>query len=781
MDGAADGDPPAGPVPRLARLAARMLEAPFAFVAVDGMVRWSGAADGGPVSPAADVLFSSLAGTDALLVQADAVDGPVRAWAGVRVRSAAGAVVGVLGAGSASPRDWTPAELEILRETAAAVGELSEAAGLAGERLRRSEFLADVSGLVSSLPDAAGLPARLARFCVPGVAALAIMQQYDGTLTSVGIAHRDPIQQARLEAALGGGPIEVAPGSATAHVVTTGEPVCDRLTPDDPLATGLVRVDGQAGPWRVMVPIRTAGVVSGLITWVAEPDVAYGEADLLLATEFARRAALAWERARLFAERGRVAGELQQSLLPARLPVVDGLQVAGRYVAADAALEVGGDFYDLFPAPGGQWLAVIGDVMGRGVEAAGVTGLARHTLRAIGPQLAPAEAVRQLNRLVFDASEQGRFLTMAMARLDLAQDRVVIARGGHCPPMLLRHDGTVERVQPAGRLVGAFPDLWADEAEVTMGAGDTLVLYTDGVIEARRNSEFFGEDGLQELLAGLAGSSAEEIADRILAAVHEFATGNAEDDIALLILHRPVRDPDAGTAPERQVPSVARPARTQVPDRALPIFSTRAVGRLTGIRAEDLAAWSDRYGLVMPIRTKAGTPVYSAGQLDALRLVAARMRGGSDETAAHADLAGHLVDPAEPVPPVSAPYRPRGTVLVVDWDGYLLTVMERNLRAAGYQVTTARTPAEARAAAAAAPVVCAVIEMLLPGRSAADLCKHLVADGVPVLTYSSLRAVDQAFAAGADGFLSKPLNAARLISTVRDILTPAPAAASSTR
>jgi serine phosphatase RsbU (regulator of sigma subunit)/CheY-like chemotaxis protein len=780
IDHVAGADPPGGSMLRLARLAARVLGVPMAFAGLNGAAYWSGAADDGSADSGAGGLLASLSAADAVLVQSDAPEGPLRAWAAVRVRSATGAAAGLLGVGDFAPRDWTPKDLELLHGIAAAQQEILDTVGRAGDRLRRSEFLAGVSGLVSSLPDAAGLPARLTRFCVPGVAAVAVMQQYDGALTSVGIAHRDPAQQARLEAALGSHPVPVEPGSTAARVIATGEPVCERLDPDDALSIGLAG-EGQVGPWRVTVPIRTAGVLGGLLTWVADPAVSYGPADLLLATEFAHRAALAWEWARLFAERGRVAVELQRSLLPARLPVIDGLQVAARYVAADAALEVGGDFYDLFPAPGGQWLAVIGDVMGRGVEAAGVTGLARHTLRAIGPALPPAETLRQLNRLVFDASEQGRFLTLAVARLDLAQGRAVIARGGHCPPLLLRHDGTVERVQPAGRIVGGFRHLQVGEAEVTIGAGDTLVLYTDGVVEARSGGEFFGEDGLQRLLAGLAGSSAEEIADRILATVHEFSTGNADDDIALLILRRPAQARSVPVPPARHVPSVARQARTPATDRTVPIFSSRAFSRLTGIPGEDLTAWSERYGLVVPARTKTGTPIYTAGQLDALRLVAARMRDGHDETAAHLELAERLVGPAGPTPRTDLRRQRHGSVLVVDWDTYLLTVMDRNLRAAGYEVRTATTPEQTRAAVYAGPIACAMIEMLLPGRAAVDLCHELADAGIPVLAYSSLRAVDQAFAARADGFLSKPLNAARLISTVREILTPAPADAPSTR
>jgi CheY-like chemotaxis protein len=750
---------------RLARLAGRALDAPVAFVSADDGTRWVGAPDGTPAGAEHDGLLERLSRPDTRLVVPDAgrSAGPLRAWAVARITA------GVIGVASPRPRAWSRRDIEIVEEIAAV---LSGHGTDVTEELRRSRFLADASALVSSLPDAPGLPARLTRFCVPGVAAVAVMQRYDGNLTTVGLAHRDPAQQTRLEAALSTGPVAVGPGSVAERVLATGEPVRSRLGADDVLAEGLGR------PWRITVPIRSGGVVRGLLTWVAQPQADYGVVDVLLATEFAHRVALAWQWADVFAERGRVAAALQQSLLPARMPAVDGLEIAARYVTADAAVEVGGDFYDLFPGPDGQWLAVIGDVMGRGVEAAGVTGLARHTLRAIGPRLSPARSLHRLNQLINDSSESTRFLTVAMARLNVGDGRMTVVRGGHCPPLLVRQNGAVEVLQPPGWIVGEFPDAQFDEVEAVLEPGDTLVLYTDGVIEARRGREFFGEDGLQRLLAEVAGRSAEEIADLILTAVAEFAVVNADDDIALLVLRRAPVTVAPEPPPGRDLPPATRPLPAA--DRDLPVFSARAVSRLTGIPADDLTAWSERYGLVVPAHTRAGTAVYSGRQLDAARLLAARLHDGLDEAAAHAVLADRLVSQAGPEPLGAAvmgrpPAAGRGRVLVVDWDAYLLTVIERSLGASGFSVATAGTVAQARSAVDDGPIAAVVMELLLPGESATDLCREVATAGVPVLTYSSLRAVDQAFAAGADGFMPKPLNAANLVSTVRDILAPAPA------
>ncbi|SDT28143.1 SpoIIE family protein phosphatase [Actinoplanes derwentensis] len=623
------------------------------------------------------------------------------------------------------------------------------------DELRRSRFLAGASGLVSSLPDVAGLSARLTRFCVPDVAAVAVMQQYDGKLATVGLAHRDPARQARLEELLASGPV-------AERALAEGETICARLEPGDVLADGLTR------PWCIVAPIRSGGAVRGLLTWVADTGVTYGAADVLLATEFAHRVALAWQWAEVFAERGRIAAALQQSLLPGRMPPVAGLEIAARYVAADAALEVGGDFYDVFPATGGQWLAVIGDVMGRGVEAAGVTGLARHTLRAIGPGLELPESLQRLNGLLHENPDHDRFLTIAMVRLDIAAGRMTIVRGGHCPPILVPNSGPVQRIQPAGGLLGGFRNVRFAQVETGFAAGDALVLYTDGVIEARRGGEFFGEERLHRVLTAAAGSSAEEIADRILAAVADFAGTNTEDDMAVLVLRRPPM-----VAVTRPVLQQRRQPPLAVADRRVPVFSTVAVSRLTGIPAGDLTAWSERYGLIVPSRTRAGAAVWSGQQLDAARLVAGEMRRGHDEVAAHATLTEHLTSSD---PPAFTEPAGSGTILVVDQDTYLLTVIDRNLRAAGFEVDTARTADQARTVLAGKPVACVLVDLLMPGGSVTDWCRDLVATGLPVLTYSSLRAVDKAFAAGAEAFLIKPLNAAGLISTVRDILTPTPAA-----
>jgi serine phosphatase RsbU (regulator of sigma subunit) len=264
-------------------------------------------------------------------------------------------------------------------------------------------------------------------------------------------------------------------------------------------------------------------------------------ADLELFADLARRAGIALDNARLYGQRTRVAARLQESLLPERLPEVPGVEVAVRYTTAEEAVEVGGDFYDVVPVSDHEHLVVIGDVSGRGVDAAAVTGLARHTLRAFAQEPSPAAGLRRLAQILSAQGDGERFVTAVAARLARppgGSATLTLARAGHTYPVLLRAQpaGTVEVLRSEGPLLGAFADVAVEEVEHRLHPGDALVLYTDGITETRRGEELFGEDRLVTALAGATGGTAEELADAVLAAVDAFRVGPSEDDVALLVL-----------------------------------------------------------------------------------------------------------------------------------------------------------------------------------------------------------------------------------------------------
>lgn len=245
------------------------------------------------------------------------------------------------------------------------------------------------------------------------------------------------------------------------------------------------------------------------------------------------------ERARLLAERDEVTRQLQRSLLPPDLPVIPGLDLAAGYLPMTQG--IGGDFYDVFPLHDGSWGIVLGDVCGKGPTAAGVTALARHTLRAAAmAQHRPAEAVHILNQAMTELEDR-TFCTVIDARLQPVDGRVFVeaAVAGHPPLLVLRADGTLEQAGPTGHLVGMFDQIKTGEVAVELGPGDTCVLYTDGATDVRRDGEVFGDDRLADVVHGCRGMSAAATARSIEVAVVDYQRGDISDDLALVVLRVP--------------------------------------------------------------------------------------------------------------------------------------------------------------------------------------------------------------------------------------------------
>ncbi|MEU6476739.1 SpoIIE family protein phosphatase [Streptomyces sp. NPDC047017] len=244
---------------------------------------------------------------------------------------------------------------------------------------------------------------------------------------------------------------------------------------------------------------------------------------------------------------------LQESLVPSTLPAVPGLDAAVYYHTA-SPVRLGGDFYDLFPLGGPQWAFFLGDVCGKGPRAAALTSLTRYTLRAAAlhdPD--PVSALRTLNAALhqrYASSGDPRYCTVVFGVLEPRPDgrvTVRLASGGHPPALVLRHDGRVEPLPtPGGLLVGALPDAGFTAARTVLGPGDTLLLYTDGLTEARTGptrETLFGEEALHAFAAGLAPAPADEVIDALTRLLDGFGTG-LEDDTALLALGLPATHPE---------------------------------------------------------------------------------------------------------------------------------------------------------------------------------------------------------------------------------------------
>jgi phosphoserine phosphatase RsbU/P len=236
-----------------------------------------------------------------------------------------------------------------------------------------------------------------------------------------------------------------------------------------------------------------------------------------------------------------LARTLQQTLIPPHVPDIDGLEVGGEYRPAGDGSEVGGDFYDIFQAGDDDWVVVIGDVCGKGVEAAVVTALARYTLRAAAVQdPSPAHALTVLNAALLGA-DTDRFCTAAVLRLRRGQGQwhVWSCVAGHPLPLHVSPAGVVTPIGQSGSLIGVLDDVVLAESSAPLSSGDALVVYTDGVLEGRsRSGEFFGDARLFAHLAQASGTAG-DIAAALLADVLGFQDGIARDDIAIVSLRVP--------------------------------------------------------------------------------------------------------------------------------------------------------------------------------------------------------------------------------------------------
>jgi serine phosphatase RsbU (regulator of sigma subunit) len=268
---------------------------------------------------------------------------------------------------------------------------------------------------------------------------------------------------------------------------------------------------------------------------------AFEVSDERLVEVMAAHLAVALDNARVSERQARIATSLQETLLPPLLPTIPFVDIAARYRATGAGNLVGGDFYDVFETGDGTWGVVLGDVAGVGPEAAALTGLARYTVRAVARhQEHPCQVMAALNEALCHRREDERFCTAVYLRFVPTATGVsaTLASGGHPQPLILRDAGRVEAAPtPGGMLLGLFPDAQFGEESVNLGPGDALVLYTDGVIEARTvDGEQFGEERLAGLLDRSAGRTADGIARRVELTVIDHQGGTAGDDVAVVVI-----------------------------------------------------------------------------------------------------------------------------------------------------------------------------------------------------------------------------------------------------
>ena len=300
------------------------------------------------------------------------------------------------------------------------------------------------------------------------------------------------------------------------------------------IALDVVRADGE----RIPVLLNA---VADIDDRGAQRAVRIAVFDATERREYERELLRAKRRAEESEARARtLARTLQQTLIPPTPPAIPGLDVATFYLAAGGGDEVGGDFYDVFQTGHADWVVVIGDVSGKGVDAAVVTALARYTLRAAAVRSAdPAAALEMLNEVMLD-HETDRYCTVLVLRLRQGDDgwTVVVSAGGHPLPLLRAADGSVREVGDPGWLVGLLAEASFESRELPLRPGDALVLYTDGVTEARGAGLLYGPERLARTVAATSGDAA-DLARAVYDSVAEFQGPTARDDIALLVLRLP--------------------------------------------------------------------------------------------------------------------------------------------------------------------------------------------------------------------------------------------------
>ena len=437
------------------------------------------------------------------------------------------------------------------------------------ERKREEEaqrFLAEAGAALSSSLNYRATLASVARLAVPYLADWCVIDvlEEDGSLERLAMTHQAP-EKIRLAQELEKRyPPDPDAPRGVAQVLRTGR---SELVPDIPEALideaardiehrEILRKLGLKS--YMIVPLVARGRTLGVITLVsAESGRRYSEADLELAEELAHHAALAVDNARLYRGRIQVARTLQEGLLPFQLPEVPGVEVGLRYLSAGEE-DVGGDFYDLFDtkmtdqngsseSPSPSWGIVVGDVSGKGAEAAAMLAFARYTIRTLATrESCPSTVLSNLNEAMLHQRRERddhKFCTVTYVRLETDEGniehgaRITVSRGGHPPPFLLRTDGSIYKVGEPGRAIGVFDDVNLTEQEASLAPGDALILYTDGVVEARSpDGLFFGEERLMALLRSSVALDASTIASRIEDAVLNFQEQAPRDDVAVLVL-----------------------------------------------------------------------------------------------------------------------------------------------------------------------------------------------------------------------------------------------------
>jgi PAS domain S-box-containing protein len=423
------------------------------------------------------------------------------------------------------------------------------------KRVQMAEsFMAEASRVLASSMDYSETLRRIAQLAVPEIAdwcAVDVLGE-DGRIGRVAVHHSDPTKLALAAAIDQSYPPSTEDRVGVAEVIRTGQAqLHNDITPEglasyakDEAHLEMLHAIGAKAV--IMVPLAAPAKTLGAITLITSDSLRrLDQSDLSLAVRLGRRAGTAVESARLYTERKRIADILQAALLPESLPEIEGLEVRALYHAAGELNEVGGDFYDVCAYGPGRWLLAIGDVLGKGPRAAGVTALARHTLRAAAMLgQTPTGILHTLHEALRLQPAGADMCTACLVTIEPQGERarLTVTLAGHPPPVLIGTDGHATQIGQPGTLLGVVDKLKLSEVPIELQREQTLLLYTDGVPEAGPVGSQLGEQGLLEVCSQAPALSVEGLLQRIEAVAFEHAGGRLRDDIALLglRLHAPL-------------------------------------------------------------------------------------------------------------------------------------------------------------------------------------------------------------------------------------------------
>jgi len=409
--------------------------------------------------------------------------------------------------------------------------------------IRRTDLLAEAARLL--LENAAASESVILQRCARLLAA-----ELDAWVI-VDVVRRGPLQRhfvaapqdpaaARLtqvvsavQPAAGTAPYEVCE-SGTSLLITHAED--DGMLGRDPQGTGLL---GMLGPSLLAVPLADGSRRHGALTLVRGATAGYfGLPDVGMVEQIADLVAKAISARRMLSRQTEAAAALRSSLLPPVLKAVPGVEIAAAHLAPTRGREVGGDFYDVYPTPAG-WGVAIGDVCGKGDDAAAATAAARHAIRVLSHWNAdPAQVLRGANDIMLTEEFGSRFVTADAAHLSWQGRvlKVVLSSAGHPGPVLLKPDGLAQALAGGGVALGIFPDPEPATQELELEPGDVLFFFTDGLTGARSPELTYLEEILTDSLAGLAGRPAADIVSEMRKIVLEFSAGVLRDDLTMLAL-----------------------------------------------------------------------------------------------------------------------------------------------------------------------------------------------------------------------------------------------------